>query len=42
MFGLSNILANYTCDEIGFGIHEKRQAILEKAVNKKLRINQHS
>jgi len=27
-------LANYTYDEIGFGIYEKRQAILEKAVNK--------
>ncbi|HJX06252.1 MAG TPA: LAGLIDADG family homing endonuclease [Candidatus Nanoarchaeia archaeon] len=27
--------------EIGFGVHEKRQRILEKAVNKRLRINQH-
>ncbi|KKP28279.1 MAG: hypothetical protein UR15_C0028G0003 [Parcubacteria group bacterium GW2011_GWA2_31_28] len=29
------------CDEIGFGVHEKRQEILEKAVNKKLRVNQY-
>jgi len=28
-------------DEIGFGIHEKRQVILEKAINKKLRVNQY-
>lgn len=28
-------------DEIGFGVHEKRQKILEKAVNKKLRVNQY-
>lgn len=28
-------------DEIGFGINEKRQAILEKAINKKLRVNQY-
>jgi hypothetical protein len=28
-------------DLIGLGIHEKRQAILERAVNKKLRVNQY-
>lgn len=28
-------------DLIGLGVHEKRQAILEKAVNKKLRVNQY-
>jgi len=28
-------------DEIGFGVHRERQYILEKAVNKKLRINQY-
>ncbi|MBT9169475.1 MAG: hypothetical protein DDT19_02835 [Syntrophomonadaceae bacterium] len=28
-------------NEIGFGIHQPRQEILEKAVNKKLRINQY-
>lgn len=28
-------------DEIGFGIHQKRQRILEEAVNKKLRVNQY-
>lgn len=28
-------------EEIGFGIHQKRQNILEKAINKKLRINQY-
>jgi len=28
-------------DLIGFGVHKKRQAILEKAVNKKLRVNQY-
>ena len=28
-------------NEIGFGIHQKRQKILERAVNKKLRVNQY-
>lgn len=28
-------------EEIGFGVHQKRQNILEKAINKKLRINQY-
>ena len=28
-------------EEIGFGVHQKRQSILKKAVNKKLRINQY-
>jgi len=28
-------------DEIGFGVHQERQKILKKAVNKKLRVNQY-
>lgn len=28
-------------DEIGFGVHKKRQRILKSAVNKKLRVNQY-
>ena len=28
-------------DEIGFGVHEARQKILEEAVNKVLRVNQY-
>lgn len=28
-------------DKISFGVHQEKQKILEKAVNKKLRVNQY-